>query len=158
MNHTLELWYFRDDDDTDEPVTVRSRAALDELLEDVFSNEQPHPTVVVAHDRPTIGPLHLPDHQIKFAADPVAGVAALYAMGSPSFVDRADVTDRSPHRAWVSQGACDGEVILWLDSDAGIRFPSDAVISLDKLREALHEFMRTGQRPTCLGWQEIDVF
>lgn len=34
----------------------------------------------------------------------------------------------------------------------------DAPISLGKLREALEEVAETGLRPTCVDWQDSDVF
>ncbi|SFR25416.1 Immunity protein Imm1 [Lentzea waywayandensis] len=145
MTNSLSVWYFRDVDDDDEPVAVDTDAALDALLDDVLANHQPHPTVVVADGRPTVGALGLPDHQLKFATDRESGTAALYLM------------DAQAHRAWTTKSE-PATATLWLDRDADIAFPSDSVVSLAQLREALHEFMRTSERPTCVQWQEFDVF
>jgi hypothetical protein len=45
-----------------------------------------------------------------------------------------------------------------VDFDTRTRFPADAAISWEKLREALEELAETGLRPTCVDWQESDVF
>jgi hypothetical protein len=145
VTHSLSVWYFRDVDDDDEPVAVDTADALDALLDDVLANHQPHPTVVVAEGRPTVGELGLPDHQLKFAVDGGAGTAALYLM------------DAQAHRAWTTKSE-PATATLWLDRDADIAFPPDSAVSLAQLREALHEFMRTAERPTCVQWQESDVF
>ncbi|GLY51050.1 Imm1 family immunity protein [Lentzea sp. NBRC 102530] len=145
MTHSLTVWYFRDVDDDDEPVSVDTDTALDALIDDVLANEQPHPTVVVADGRPTVGALNLPDHQLRFAADVESGTAALYLM------------DARSQRAWTTKAA-PAATTLWLDRDADIEFPGDSAVSLLVLREALHEFMRTAQRPTCVQWQESAVF
>lgn len=145
VSYSLSVWYFRDVDDDDEPTTVNTEDALDALLEDVLANEQPHPTVVVAEGRPTVEPLNLPDHQLKFAADKESGTAAIYLM------------DARANQAWTTKA--DAMVsTLWLDREADIAFPRDSAVSLAVLREALHEFMRTAQRPTCVSWQESTVF
>lgn len=145
VTHSLSVWYFRDVDDDDEPVAVNTEDALDAVLDDVLANDQPHPTVVVAEGRSSVGALNLPDHQLKFAVDGESGIAALYLM------------DAQAHRAWTTKSEPTAAT-LWLDRDADIAFPHDSVVSLAQLREALREFMRTAQRPTCVQWQESDVF
>lgn len=45
-----------------------------------------------------------------------------------------------------------------MDFDTRTRFPADAAISWEKLREALEELTETGLRPTCVDWQKSDVF
>ncbi|MEU7481714.1 hypothetical protein AB0A63_37460 [Lentzea sp. NPDC042327] len=57
-----------------------SEAKLDQVLADVLANEQPHPTVVYLRDRPKVGALKLPDHQLKFDIDVPHRVAAMHAM------------------------------------------------------------------------------
>ncbi|MGI5501167.1 Imm1 family immunity protein [Lentzea sp. CA-135723] len=179
MKHALDFWYFTETSDADDPVTVESSADLDRVLGEVLAHEQFHPTVVCVKDRPTCdGPLNLPDHQLKFAFDVDRRVAAIHVMGLPGFlpvgdrVDEGDDTAEEPPegvmRAWVTKGSCtpgvavrrpdDHEADLFVDFDTRTRFPADAAISWEKLCEALKELAETGQRPTCVDWQESDVF
>lgn len=157
MKHALDLWYFTETRQADDPVTVRSEQELERALEEVLAYKQPHPTPVCAQGRPTFGPLNLPDHQLKFDVDAEAGVGAIHAFGSPDFHgDEAAgafysrVSRRTPADD-VSPAA------LYIDFDTRTRFPPDAAIPLALLRQALLEFMKTGRRPTCVEWQESDV-
>ena len=182
MKHALDFWYFTETSDADDPVAVESSADLERVLGEVFAYKQFHPTVVCVKDRPALGgPLNLPDHQLKFDLDVPRRVAAIHAMGVPDFLpadDRAKVnaeghgtaeeTPGGVMRAWVTKGsrarpatvrqADDHEVDLFVDFDTRTRFPADAAISWEELREALKELAETGMRPTCVDWQESDVF
>ncbi|USX50918.1 Imm1 family immunity protein [Lentzea sp. HUAS12] len=182
MKHSLNFWYFTDTNDADDPVTVESDSDLERVLGEVHAHEQFHPTVVCVKDRPTLeGPLNLPDHQLKFDIDVPHRIAAIHTMGPPSFLP-ADVRDRQSSeqhssaegmpedvmRAWVTKGsyaratavrlADDHEIDLFVDFDTRTRFPADAAISWGKLREALKELAETGLRPTCVDWQESDIY
>ncbi|WP_394621087.1 Imm1 family immunity protein [Lentzea sp. JNUCC 0626] len=177
MKHALDFWYFTETSDADDPVTVESSADLDRVLGEVFAHKQFHPTVVCVKDRPTCdGPLNLPDHQLKFDLDVDRHVAAIHVMGLPGFLPADDRVDTHVEgeeaegvmRAWVTKGSCasgtavgrpdDHEAELFVDFDTRTRFPADAAISWEKLCEALKELAETGQRPTCVEWQESDVF
>ncbi len=45
---------------------------------------------------------------------------------------------------------------LLYDPEAAATFPLDAAISADQLRLAIREYLDTGQRPTCVHWQQPD--
>jgi hypothetical protein len=176
VKHALDFWYFTDTNDADDPVTVRSGSDLDRVLGEVLAHEQFHPTVVCVKDRPTLdGPLDLPDHQLEFDIDVPHRIAAIHTMGPSSFLP-ADIrahhsgageTPEGVMRARVTKGSCaqttavrpadDHEVELFVDFDTRTRFPADAAISWEKLREALEELAETGLRPTCVDWQGSDV-
>ncbi|WP_367134024.1 Imm1 family immunity protein [Saccharothrix sp. HUAS TT1] len=47
---------------------------------------------------------------------------------------------------------------LYIDKAVMTEFPRHAVLPLDLWREALHEFMRTGRRPTCVEWDVSAVY
>jgi len=47
---------------------------------------------------------------------------------------------------------------LYIDRETRTAFPKEATLPLNLLRELLHEFMRTGKRPTCVDWQQTDIF
>lgn len=159
MTHPLAVYYFSGDNRGDEPVTVESESALDRVLADVLANEQPHPTVVYAKDRTTTGLADLPDHQIKFDADAEVGVAAIHAFGPHDFVDPTAASPQG-NLAFVTkvEPTADVDVTLYIDKDTRTEFPKDSIIPLGKLRQALGEFLATGRRPTCVDWQETDVF
>ncbi|MDX8051246.1 Imm1 family immunity protein [Lentzea sp. BCCO 10_0798] len=184
MRNSLDAYYFTPDNRGREPVTVDSELKLEQMLAEVVANRQPQPTVVYVQGRPRTGLLQLPDHQLKFDIDELHGVAAIHAMGPPSFVtqDSAAVmseesrdrtgedAENGEMRAWVTlwKGShapampapqvAEGDITLYVDVDTRTRFPADAAIPLEKLREALQEFAETGKRPTCVDWQESDVF
>ncbi|MEU7481715.1 Imm1 family immunity protein [Lentzea sp. NPDC042327] len=65
-------------------------------------------------------------------------------------------TDEHPHGNSATRPD-DRDITLYVDVDTRTRFPADALIPLAKLREALLELAETGQRPTCVHWQESDV-
>ncbi|SMD22650.1 Imm1 family immunity protein [Lentzea albidocapillata] len=184
MRNVLDAYYFTPGNRGRESVTVDSPSKLDQVLAEIVANRQPQPTVVYVRGRPKTGLLQLPDHQLKFDVDVTRGVAAIHAMGPSSFVAQDNLTatpkelrDRteadaedSEMRAWVTlwkdssepatpaSTADDGDIALYVDVDTRTRFPTDAAIPLEKLREALQEFAETGRRPTCVDWQESDVF
>ncbi|MEU7481551.1 Imm1 family immunity protein [Lentzea sp. NPDC042327] len=180
MRHALNFWYFTDTNDADDPVTVESSADLERVLDEVIAHRQFHPTVVCVKDRPTLGgPLDLPDHQLKFDLDVPHRIAAIHTMGTTDFLptdnrahelprryDTAGGTAEGVMRAWVTKGSYaraarsvnDHEPELFVDFDTRTRFPADAAIAWEQLREALEELAETGMRPTCVQWQESDVF
>ncbi len=182
MKHALDFWYFTDTNDADDPVTVQSDSDLERVLDEVFTHKQFHPTVVCVKDRPTLdGPLNLPDHQLKFDIDVPHRIAAIHTMGPSSFLPAdnrvqvhaeghgdAEGIPEGMMQAWVTKGsyaqatatgpADDHEADLFVDFDTRTRFPADAAISWEKLREALKELAETGLRPTCVDWQESDIF
>jgi hypothetical protein len=47
---------------------------------------------------------------------------------------------------------------LYIDRETRTAFPKEATLPLNLLRELLHELMRTGKRPTCVDWQQTDIF
>lgn len=42
---------------------------------------------------------------------------------------------------------------LLFDPEGQLFFPASASLPLDRAREAIAEYCRTGQRPTCVQWQ-----
>ncbi|MEO6085459.1 MAG: Imm1 family immunity protein [Umezawaea sp.] len=163
----LDIYYFSGDNRADEPVTVGSAAALDDVLVDILANPQPHPTVVYAKDRPTVGPMERPDHQVKFDVDPERQVGAVHAFGPGDFAPDPSVNDVDETTAWIAQvkgfggqtsASLFSDVTLYIDKDTRTEFTKGALLPLAVLRELLHEFMRTGKRPVCVDWEQTDVF
>jgi Immunity protein Imm1 len=64
------------------------------------------------------------------------------------------------HRAWITdnpQPSPDAPALLY-DDQAPADFPADAVISVDQIRAAVEEYLKTGERPTCVPWREPDRY
>lgn len=159
----LDIYYFSGDNRADEPVTVDSETALDDVLTDILANPQPHPTVVYAQNRPTVGPAELPDHQLKFDLDAEHHVAAVHLFGPKDFLPTETTSDTDDTAAWIAvprqaESRIPSGVTLYIDRDTRTEFPQEATLPLNLLRELLHEFMRTGKRPTCVDWQRTDIF
>ncbi len=159
----LDIYYFSGDNRADEPVTVDSEAALDDVLTDILANPQPHPTVVYAQNRPTVGPAELPDHQLKFDLDTQHHVAAVHLFGPTDFLPDEAMSGAEDTAAWIAlprqtDTRVPNRVTLYIDKDTRTAFPKEAALPLNLLRELLHEFMRTGKHPTCVDWQQTDIF
>jgi hypothetical protein len=45
-----------------------------------------------------------------------------------------------------------------MDKATRTKFLDNAVVPLELWSAALHELLETSQRPTCVQWQETDVF
>ncbi|MDU0293814.1 Imm1 family immunity protein [Saccharothrix longispora] len=68
-------------------------------------------------------------------------------------------------RAWRQLGLAgstdrpsDGACVLYMDKATRTPFPSSASVPLESWRAALRELLQTGRRPTCVRWQDTDVF
>jgi hypothetical protein len=62
--------------------------------------------------------------------------------------------------AWITrspQPAPDAPELLF-DPEAGTNYPAGAAIPVDQLRRAIEEYLRTGERPTSLDWQEAEQY
>jgi hypothetical protein len=165
VNYTLDVWYYRADAPSDAPRTVRSESELADVLTYVLTNHQPNPPVLVARERPKVGRRGRPDHQIKIDADREGGVGSVLAMGPRDFVpELAPDFARTPPDGgvWVARSVGwvppAGTPPLYIDKAVMTEFPWNAVLPLDLWREALHEFMRTGLRPTCVEWDVSAVY
>ncbi|SHG02339.1 Imm1 family immunity protein [Streptoalloteichus hindustanus] len=98
-------------------------------------------------ERPRFGPAEVPDHGLKLDVDVAAGIGALAYFG-PDF---------SAPSMSLSEPEIPHAPVLYRDRGIGEPFPANAVIPLEKVREAVLEFRRSGgRRPTCVEWQEAD--
>ncbi|MEU4802999.1 Imm1 family immunity protein [Actinosynnema sp. NPDC023587] len=159
----LDVYYFSGGNRANEPVTVDDDIALDDVMTDILANPQPHPTVVYARDRPTIGPEELPDHQLKFDLDTEHNIAAVHLFCPRGFLPAGMTGEADDTTAWIALPRQPATplltgVTLYIDRDTRTEFPREAALPLSVLRSLLHEFMRTGKRPTCVDWQRTDIF
>lgn len=68
---------------------------------------------------------------------------------------------RGPDRyAWITRNPRPAPNMpeLMFDGEAGTNYPANAVIPRDQLRRAVEEYLETGNRPTCVDWQEHDRY
>jgi Immunity protein Imm1 len=56
----------------------------------------------------------------------------------------------------IGEGSTDGEPLLYMLGTSDCEFPPNAEVLATLIRQAVHEFAETGQRPTCMQWQTWD--
>ncbi|GGM70339.1 hypothetical protein GCM10012275_45910 [Longimycelium tulufanense] len=88
--------------------------------------------------------VEVPARELRVEVDGQASVGAL------SFTE-----DTGSTATWFSHSGHGGGGLttLYADRVSRMPFPPDALLPLDTVRQALREFRRTGQRPTCVDWQ-----
>lgn len=158
MSYTLDVWYYRDDAPTgspNTPVAVTSSAELEELLTYVLNHPQPHPVQVVARERPTVGPHGEPDTLVKVAVAPLEQVGALLFLSPRSW--EPPVEGDTSTGVYATRWSVPSATTLYIDNDTRTPFPADAALPVQHVLAALEEFRQTGERPTCVDWQESQV-
>ncbi|MEU7476749.1 Imm1 family immunity protein [Lentzea sp. NPDC042327] len=151
MTHTLDVWYHRADDadGQDDPVEVTSGPELEAVLTHVLNLAQPHPVRITARERP--------DALVELVVAPLEQVGALLFHSPESRAPRpADDTSTGVY-ATRAEAPVPGAPTLYVDTDTKTPFPTDAALPVPHLLAALEEFRQTGERPTCVEWQETQV-
>ncbi|MBP2334686.1 hypothetical protein JOF41_000864 [Saccharothrix coeruleofusca] len=162
MSAALNIWYYRDDGGAgDQPQVVTTPEALDQVLDYILDHPQPHPPVITVRDRPRLLDGRYPDHEVKVDADRRAGVGAMLCSGPADFAPDTD-TSGDHGGGWITLDRTDrlpeDTPALYMDKATRTRFPANALVPLPLWRQALHELLKTGTRPTCVQWQDTDVF
>lgn len=163
MSAALNIWYYRADGrgDGDEPEVVTTQEVLDRILDYILDHPQPHPPVLTVRDRPRLMDGRYPDHEVKVDANRHAGIGAILCSGPQDFAPDAHVSEESGG-SWMSLSLTPRQPrsapALYMDKATRTEFPDNAVVPLELWRAALHELLETGKRPTCVQWQETDVF
>lgn len=91
-----------------------------------------------------------PNHQMRVSVRPSAGYAAL------NYADNDDPT-MSIANSYNARRPLAG-IYLIFNGDTGAVFPPAAVIPIADARDALNEWLRTRQRPTCIEWRPYDTY
>jgi len=91
-----------------------------------------------------------PDHQMRVSVRPSVGYAALNYTDNndPSMSIANSYNPRRPPP----------DVYLVFNGDIGSVFPRTAAIPIANARNALTEWLRTRQRPTCIEWRPFDAY
>lgn len=92
----------------------------------------------------------LPDHQMRVSVQPSSGYAAL------SYTDNDDpempiANSYNPRRPLP-------KINLIFNGSTNSVFPRSAAIPIADARRALHEWLRTRRRPTCIEWRPYDTY
>lgn len=96
----------------------------------------------------TAGPF--PDQQMRISVRPSSGYAALNHTNNNDPV-AAMANSYNPRRPLP-------EIYLVFNGATGSVFPRAAAIPIADARSALHEWMRTRRRPTCIEWRPYDPY
>lgn len=91
-----------------------------------------------------------PDHQMRVSVRPSAGYAALNYTNN-SDPDMSIANSYNPRRPLP-------EVHIVFNGTTGAVFPRAAAIPIDSARDALHEWLETRRRPTCIEWRSYDRY
>jgi Immunity protein Imm1 len=91
-----------------------------------------------------------PNHQMRVSVQPSTGYAAL------NYLDNNDpnmsiANSYSPRRPLP-------QVDLIFNGSTASVFPRAAAIPIPDAQNALHEWLRTRQRPTCIEWRPYDTY
>ncbi|WP_168200741.1 Imm1 family immunity protein [Allokutzneria sp. NRRL B-24872] len=108
---------------------------LDHLLVAIAADDASD-ALVIHRDRPRIGPRGIPDHQL------LIGVR-----GDIGAIHFADSTG-----SWVTRGKSPENEPVY----AEMEFPPHCEVPVRCLKDALAEFLRGRERPTCVEWQDFD--
>ncbi|GAA3990788.1 hypothetical protein GCM10022247_06990 [Allokutzneria multivorans] len=91
---------------------------------------------------------HFPDHQLSVGTNTAGTLAALHfcAFGADEILVQSLSEQQLPNAP---------EIIY--DTDAQMRFPTNAAIHRDAARVALIEYCRTGTQPSSVAWQPCEI-
>lgn len=90
-----------------------------------------------------------PNHQMRVSARPATGYAAL------NYTDHDD-PEMSIAYSYNRQNP-PPDVPLIFNGMTGMLFPRSAAIPIPAARQALHEWLHTRKRPTCIEWRPFDT-
>lgn len=129
--------------------TCECRSLINEIL--TLDHEDWETTLLVGdaefHRSPR-GPY--PDHQMRVSVKPVTGYAALnYTDHNDPHMSIANSYNPTPPAP---------PIFLIFNGSTAKVFPPTAAIPVDNARRALHEWLTTRRRPTCIEWRPYDSY
>lgn len=137
-----EAYYRREHRES--PAVIETAEDVDRMIDYLLSGEEWHTAASVGStDRPLL-PSGSTDHEFLVGVSPqkVAGVITFGCGG----------------QTLATLGAVDsGDELRYHIAGHDYYFPGNSEIPLDRVREAVKEFVFSGgQRPTCVDWQPFD--
>ncbi|WP_158101836.1 Imm1 family immunity protein [Streptomyces swartbergensis] len=139
----VQAYYRREHGDN--PVLLQGPSDVDALIDALLAGG-PSENLASLHsmERPLM-PAGVPDHEL------LVGVDAGPQVGVLAFMDDGNYASLDP-----SKGR--GEVSYSIMGNA-TEFPENSEISIALVRQAVNEFLSSGgQRPTCVQWQEPELW
>jgi hypothetical protein len=91
-----------------------------------------------------------PNHQLRISVQPSAGLAAI------TYIDHDD-PDMPVANTYNPQRP-PPDINLIFNGETGAVFPRTAAIPISDARDALHEWLSTRKRPTCIDWRPFDRY
>ncbi|WP_197523080.1 Imm1 family immunity protein [Actinokineospora pegani] len=136
----MTFWY---DIDKDEGWNAATPEELDAALDALAAFRGP--------DWPAVA-------QIAPTADPLAGPVLVAGFYQVYGILR--MATRSDGRTLFSRDpiSSDTSTIQYIYCENELELPANSQLPAPLIREAVHEFAETGERPTCLLWQEWQYF
>ncbi|MER5501861.1 MULTISPECIES: Imm1 family immunity protein [unclassified Streptomyces] len=130
----------------DEPLVVRTSEDVDVLIDALATGPEFENLAVLHSSEREILPSGFPDHEFMVGVDGERQVGVL------SFVDEKNYVSLG------SSGSGRGEVAYFVVENP-TEFPATAEIPLALVRQAVKEFLSSGgRRPTCVQWQEPEIW
>ncbi|MFE3900608.1 Imm1 family immunity protein [Streptomyces sp. NPDC059153] len=145
MTHNRVQAYYREQH-ADEPSVVRTPEDVDALIDALAAGPEFENLAVLHSSERELLPSGFPDHEFMVGADGKRKVGVLSFMDEKNFVSLG------------APGSDGGEVTYFVAGNP-TEFPATAEIPLALVRQAAKEFLSCGgRRPTCVQWQEPEIW
>ncbi|MGW3163306.1 Imm1 family immunity protein [Streptomyces sp. NPDC001142] len=129
-----------------EPSVVRTPEDVDTLIDALATGSEFENLAVLHSSERELLPSGFPDHEFMVGADGKRQVGVLSFMDEKNYVSLG------------SSGSNEGEVTYFVTENP-TDFPATAEIPLALVRQAAKEFLSSGgRRPTCVPWQEPEIW
>ncbi|WP_176740295.1 Imm1 family immunity protein [Streptomyces sp. Ncost-T10-10d] len=130
----------------DEPLVIRTPEDVDALIDALATGPEFENLAILHSSERELLPSGFPDHEFMVGADGKRQVGVLSFMDEKNFVSLG------------SSGSNGGEVAYFVAGNP-TEFPSAAEIPLALVCQAAKEFLSSGgRRPTCVQWQEPEIW
>ncbi|MEU6015478.1 Imm1 family immunity protein [Streptomyces sp. NPDC047515] len=130
-----------------EPLVVRTPEDVDALIDALATGPEFENSAVLHSSERELLPSGFPDHEFRIGADGKRQVGVLGFMDEKNFVSLG------------SSGSNHGGEVTYFVAENSTEFPATAEIPLALVRQAAKEFLSSGgRRPTCVPWQEPEIW
>ncbi|MFG2755335.1 Imm1 family immunity protein [Streptomyces wuyuanensis] len=137
---------FYRDEHSDEPSVVRTSEDVDSLIDDLATGPEFENLAVLHSSERDPLPSGFPDHEFMVGADGDRQLGVLSFMDARNFVS-------------LGSSESSGRAVTYFVAANPTEFPGTAEIPLALVRQAVKEFLSSGgQRPTCVQWQEPEIW
>lgn len=143
MSHSIEAYYRHEHDDR--PVVIRTEADIDQLVDDLLAESFDHTQAALYLAERPLTEQGYPDHDFR------VGINAERKVGGLKFAGPVD----GSAGVWYAAGEqSQHSEVSYEYAGHPEEFPLDSELSLDQIRDAVKEFLRSGgERPTSVEWR-----